>query len=104
MTTPAYVYAARLLRVVDADTFVIDLDLGLRVHAHATIRLRGIDTPERSTDAGRSAAAFVTARLTGEPLIVQTYKDQQSFARWIADVWVGGIHVAELLRAAGHEA
>jgi hypothetical protein len=37
------------------------------------------------------------------PLIVRSYKDARSFARWVCDVWVDDEPLADLLRAAGHE-
>jgi hypothetical protein len=58
---------------------------------------------ERSTPEGIKASAFAVALLTGQPLIVQSYKDSQSFARWVADIWVADVPVADRLRIAGFE-
>jgi hypothetical protein len=80
-------------RVVDGDTYVLDIDTGFNVHHFATIRLRGWSCPEMNTPAGINAAGFVATVLVDRPLIVETYKDTQSFARWIADVYVGGSYL-----------
>jgi endonuclease YncB( thermonuclease family) len=99
---PAHRYAARILRIVDADTYEMDIDLGFHAHVFVPIRLRGIDTPERNTDQGVSAALYVTALLKDRELVVETYKDRQSFARWIGDVYLGDVLVADILRGQGY--
>ncbi len=100
--TPAYRYRAHLVRVIDGDTYVLDVDLGFRVHSHVTVRLRGLDCPEPSTAEGRRAAAAALVFLGTGPLIVESYKDAQSFARWVCDVWVGDQLLADMLRKDGH--
>ncbi|MEJ7763898.1 MAG: hypothetical protein WKF86_00215 [Acidimicrobiales bacterium] len=103
--TPAYRYRATLLRAIDADTFLLDVDLGFRIHVNQTIRLRGIDAPELSTEAGKAARRYVVDRFAAaaDGIVVETYRDKQTFARWVADVWVDGEPLADLLRVAGHE-
>jgi micrococcal nuclease len=45
-----YSYRCKLVRVVDADTSVVDIDLGFGVHLNNQyIRFYGIDTPESRT-------------------------------------------------------
>lgn len=104
MIQPAYRYRAALVRAVDGDTYVMDVDLGFKVHHHATIRLRGIDTPEMNTPQGPAARDFAAMALSAQSVVVETYKDQMTFARWVADVYVLGESLADLLRKAGHEA
>jgi len=47
-----YHYAAKLLRLIDADTYELDIDLGFHIHAQHRIRLAGVDCPERGTARG----------------------------------------------------
>lgn len=103
MIIPTYIYRAALLRIVDADTYVMDIDLGMRVHNEVNIRLHAFYAPESNTPAGVDATTAVQKIFEGKEgrIIVETFKDQLSFARWIADVYVDGIHVGELLKAAG---
>ena len=42
-------YAAKLIRIIDGDTLVADLDLGFKIHKVETVRLSGINTPESRT-------------------------------------------------------
>jgi endonuclease YncB( thermonuclease family) len=44
-----YEYAAKLVRIIDGDTFVAQLDLGFKIHKIETVRLSGINTPESRT-------------------------------------------------------
>lgn len=51
-----YDYGARLTRIIDADTWVVDIDLGLRIWMHDIhVRADGIDAPELHTPAGHAA-------------------------------------------------
>jgi endonuclease YncB( thermonuclease family) len=100
---PAYIYRASCVRVIDGDTLVLRVDLGLRCSVEIEARVHGIDTPELRTHEGQMAKEFVEHLIPGLPLVVQTYKDQRSFARWVCDVHVGGESLADLLRTAGYE-
>lgn len=109
-----YRYRARALEVHDGDTYLLDVDLGLHVHAHEWIRLRGVNTPELNTDAGYQARLFVAAALMpgdvapGPAVVIQTQKtrgglDVQTFARYVADVQLpDGRDLATVLVDAGH--
>ena len=61
--TPYRWFPARCLEVVDADTLRVDLDLGLRIYRTETIRLAGLNAPERATPDGRRATEYVVAWL-----------------------------------------
>lgn len=103
--SPTYTYRARLHRVVDADTFVLTVDLGFYVAANITVRLRGVNAPEARAPGGYYATEFTRDLLEGKPLLVESFKDRMSFARWVCDVWVAGeqpVSVAGALIAAGH--
>jgi endonuclease YncB( thermonuclease family) len=86
-------YRATLRRLIDADTLVLTVDLGFRVSAAITVRVADIDAPERYSEEGKRASKFVLELLKpadGElrELLVQSYHDQMTFARWVVDLWV----------------
>jgi micrococcal nuclease len=54
-----YQYRASLVRVVDADTLVLDIDQGLETTRRITVRLALVDAVERSHEASPSAINFV---------------------------------------------
>src|SRR5215213_8353540 len=58
-----YTYSVRLVRVVDGDTIVFDIDLGFKVWLrNQSVRLYGVNTAEmNSSDAAKRELA-VTAR------------------------------------------
>lgn len=94
-----FIRRASVVRVIDGDTFELRMDLGYRVEGRFIVRLRGVDTPELPTVEGLAARATAERILQGAKTItVQSYKDQQSFARWIADVYVDGVSLAELMK------
>lgn len=100
---PAYRYRAHVARVVDADTLELDVDLGFRVTIRVAVRVRGVDAPELSTVAGKVARAAVLDLLAqSHAVVVETYKDRQTFARWVADVYVDDASLADWLIAQGH--
>jgi len=104
---PVYIYAAALRRVIDADTLLLDVDLGFRVSAAITVRLVDVDAPERNTPEGKAASAFVTDLLVSRGLLVRSYRGQQSFARWVCAVWLrtdagAWLSVTQALLDAGH--
>lgn len=107
MPEAVYKYRATCPRVVDGDTFVLAIDLGFRVTIEIHGRLRGVNTPEvvgAEKAAGLAAAQFVRSLLTpATPLIVESFKDEQSFARWVVDVTLpDGSDLADVLVKAGH--
>jgi hypothetical protein len=81
-----YTFAARVLRVVDGDTLLVDVDLGFGIWVAHRLRLRGIDTPELPTAAGRRAQTFVQAALAkGSVVVLQTHRTDK-YGRYLADV------------------
>jgi micrococcal nuclease len=92
---PVYQYRAKCSRIIDGDTYYLAIDLGFNVSTTISCRLHGVDAPERDTPEGQKAKEFVGGILfplvmglhTATPLIVVSYKDRQSFARWVCDVF-----------------
>lgn len=109
MIGPVYQYRATLNRIIDGDTYVLDVDLGFRITAAITIRLHDFDTPEvvgEQKPRGLAAKAFVERVLVSaseaNTIVIVSYKDAMSFARWIADVYIAGQLLREILQSAGH--
>jgi micrococcal nuclease len=103
---PVYRYRAKLTRIQDGDSWVLLVDVGFRAYVSVLARLRDVNCPELRTPEGDKAAEFVKLLLEGKPLLVESYKDQRSFARWICDCWViqdgEAVSVADALVEAGH--
>jgi micrococcal nuclease len=96
-----YTYAAKLVRVVDADTVRLELDLGFRLHRHEdSYRLLRINAPEINTPEGKKAAAALDGFLVGKTLIATTQK-ADNFGRYLVEVLADGKNVADWLVESG---
>ena len=82
-----YTYVAAVERVVDGDTLIVMIDLGLKTKTKQRLRLRGIDAPELTTKRGKYVKDYVK-KLIGDQefIIVKTYKDDK-YGRMLADVF-----------------
>ena len=96
MTRDQYIRRARIVRLIDGDTCVIDVDMGMAITVRATVRLYGINTPEvRGPEkvAGHAATQhladlLVQFRHEGEwDIVVRTHKDKKGkYGRYLADL------------------
>lgn len=102
-----YHYSAALVRVIDADTVELSVDLGFRVSIRDTFRLKGINAPELNTEAGKTAKDYLKALIAGKTIEAETFKDKtDKYGRMLAVLWVVGngtaLNVNQALIAAGH--
>lgn len=104
LAMPSYKYRAKVLRVIDGDTFVAQVDLGFNVHIVETFRLMGADAPEmRGDDApkGKVAADYVRTVVEGREVVVETHKTGK-YGRWLAKVTLqDGTDLGSMLIAKG---
>lgn len=109
----AYQYEAKMIRVIDGDTFVVDFDFGLRFYHHISIRLHAFDTPELNSkdplevERAKAARDYVKTLLPAGTLMVLRTVKEAAYNRWEAIVYFeaspGVWHsLADSLRDAGH--
>jgi micrococcal nuclease len=88
MFSPPYQYRAKVVRVVDGDTIVVNVDLGFKTWVEKILRLARINAPELPTPAGIAAKEFVDKYLlinnSGE--IFFTSKKLDIYGRSVAEV------------------
>ena len=99
-----YTYKAYIEKIVDGDTLRLNIDLGFGFWNRRYLRLRGIDSPELSTKAGKAAQAFVESELKGLSMItLRTTTQTDIHNRYIADVFYGkeNIHLNQRILDAG---
>jgi|ERR1051326_5834063 micrococcal nuclease len=95
LATPSYTYRGTIIDIHDGDTFLIDVDLGMRCWLRKQkVRLAGLNAPElgQPDQAGEKARdAFKTlVQQQGANVVVQTKKDStEKWGRWLATVFVG---------------
>jgi endonuclease YncB( thermonuclease family) len=93
----------QVLRVIDGDTVVVRADLGFRVGADITVRLRGINCPEMVLATGKEAKRLTEAWLANRPgLELECHGPDKFGGRWDGRLFAGPQDLAEALLAAGH--
>ena len=93
--TDLFTYRATIRKVIDGDTLDVAIRLSPEITRDLKLRLRGLDCPEMSTAAGRTAKAFVDGLLRiGDEVIVCTTKPDK-YDRYLADVFAGGTDAPE---------
>jgi endonuclease YncB( thermonuclease family) len=81
-----YLYPAVVERVTDADTVILQADLGFGITARERFRLRGVNMPEKDTEAGRRAARKVEQKLKSAPLVVIRTYGTGVHGRYVVDI------------------
>ena len=90
MMRDGYVRAVEVVRVIDGDTVVCDVDLGFYVRTRMSCRLAGINAPEHDEPGGPEAKAAL-AELLGRGTVTVASVGVDKFAgRFTAHVVVTG--------------
>jgi endonuclease YncB( thermonuclease family) len=78
----------KVVRVIDGDTVVVDLDLGWRVFKNLEhVRIDGINAPEIRTEEGKRAADHARTLLKpGDHVLVESTA-KPSFERTVGKIW-----------------
>lgn len=84
-----YQYKAKLVRVVDGDTVILDFDLGFQIHVEKRVRLERIDAIERKDDPERLATIAVQGwfqRTNNECFVTTILDKSDKYGRVIGSV------------------
>ena len=91
MQTPIlYTYSAKLIRIIDADSLILNLDRGFGDSSIKTIRLARINAPEirgKEKEAGLIAKKYLEDLLGKDPVLTIQSLKLDSWKRSIAEVW-----------------
>lgn len=84
-----YIRNAKVERVVDGDTLVLNVDLGCDVFVNMTTRLEGINAPEKNTTEGLLSKKWLEDKLpVNSSVVVQTVKDKkEKYGRYLAVIY-----------------
>jgi micrococcal nuclease len=103
----SYIYRhVNIVRVIDGDTVVLDIDLGNKIRWRDSFRLNGIDTPERGQPGHKEATIHLIDLLGNTLSRVETHKPDK-YGRWLVDLYIhvgqgGDVHVNQLMIVGGH--
>lgn len=97
-----YNYKAKVYRVVDGDTIIVDIDLGFNTFvSNVRLRLARINAPETkgaSIEAGKVSKDFLTNLLDKKDIMIKTSKSQiDIYGRYIAEVYLGEVNINDLM-------
>jgi endonuclease YncB( thermonuclease family) len=83
-------YPATVVRVIDGDTIVLNLDLGFNLTLEMNCRVFGINAPELRTDAGKLARDYASSLLpVGDKVLVWSHGWDKYGGRFDGDVTAG---------------
>lgn len=95
--TPAYTYRATVLRVIDADTFRVGIDLGFHAAFDTTIRLINFDayetrlirgtTPQQKAWGIQAKEFCASIFAQGHPVHIATHQ-KGKYGRWLATLFI----------------
>lgn len=104
-----HAYRAEVVRVIDGNTLVLNVDLGFHLHHRITLCLLDVVVPDKKK-MGNAAGQFLSGVLpVGRKVIVETTKHdvpEGGFGRWLGDVFLdehGALYpVSQLMRQQGY--
>jgi endonuclease YncB( thermonuclease family) len=79
---------AVVLRVVDGDTFLLQLDLGWHIGLQARCRIAGINAPELKTPAGDAALAWAQTVAPAGTAVTFRSHSLDKYGRPLGSMWV----------------
>jgi micrococcal nuclease len=93
-------YPATIEQVVDGDTVIAEIDLGLNVRMVQYVRLAGLNAPERC----KAATRYVQERLLIRKvsLAINEKRPREKYGRILVTIWLGDVNFNEELIEAGH--
>lgn len=101
---PTFTYRSVVVRPVDGDTCVLQIDVGFRFYATMPVRLLGLNAPEHNTPAGAAASEWTAAWLAAHHnVVVTTEANPEKYGRWLGTIVGedGSVLNDELIKA-GH--
>lgn len=102
-----YQYRATVVRIIDADTIVLDIDLGIHTTRRETVRLNRVDAWElRGVEKsfGQKAKDFVSEFCPVDTVVdIETHLDKSGkYGRLLVDIYRHGICLNDKLVAEEH--
>jgi micrococcal nuclease len=104
MTMRSWTVPATVVRVIDGDTVELDLDLGWHLTLRRACRLAGINAPERATEFGPAATAFLRKLLPVGTKVIFLSTRLDKYGRPLGHITRGPTDIELAMIASGHAA
>lgn len=95
-----YNYKARVVRVVDGDTLLLEVDLGFNISLRQSIRLARINAPEKADEGGAEATSTLAALCNGAEVFI-IVKSRDPYGRYVAEVTHKDINLSDEMMRLG---
>lgn len=103
-----YQYQAEIIRVIDGDTVLLTMDLGMKMYYKSSCRLADINAPElNSTDAltrvkALEAKAYLASLLHVGTKVIIDSKSLDKYGRAIIVINLNGVNINQQMITSGH--
>lgn len=94
--SPIQTQSGKVLRIIDGDTFELQLASGIK-----RIRMFGIDAPEHGQPFNKKSKEFLSTLIAGKTVTIKVNRLDQ-YGRTVADVYIGSKWINQELVAAGY--
>lgn len=100
--TSLYTYNAKVVKIIDADTVDLLIDLGFSVYKKLRCRLAGLNSPELNTAEGKAARDFLVANLPINEDVIVISKEYDKYGRSLGVIYYKELNINKLLLDSGH--
>jgi micrococcal nuclease len=99
-----YYYKAKVVRIIDGDSIVLDVDLGFNMKlVNGNFRLFGIDAPEIRTKDLEEKEMGLQSKIrleelcpVGSEILIKTVKSQDKYGRYLVRLYPKGFHLPSI--------
>lgn len=98
-----YQYWGKLVKIIDGDTYELEVALGFNITVHERFRLLGVNTPEihgvkinsAEYKRGMKTMEYINTILHVNDWveIKVYYNKKEKYGRWLCDMYVGQLHI-----------
>jgi micrococcal nuclease len=100
-----YEYNATVVRVVDGDTVILDVDLGFYTYVRMACRLAGINSIELSQPGGSQARTHLAGLLpVGHKVTINSAKPDKYAGRFDGYIFIGAANINQQMIKDGYAA
>lgn len=82
-----YIYRVTILKIVDGDTFDVNIDLGFKAHIEERVRLAAVDAPPIDEDGGKEAFEYVREQMAKAKTVVVRTGKEDKHGRYVMHVF-----------------